>query len=200
MSLEIETKLHLASLTAAHQAIERAQAEVVIPRVFEQNVRYDNADKSLSPQGIVLRLRQDNQVRLTYKAPFQEAQHGIVKRLELETSVGDFETMAAILQHLGFYPYMRYEKYRTTYHLPQLANTEIVLDEMPYGVFIEVEGEQIAAATALLGLDIGKGIAASYSELFEHVKKHYHLTFNDLSFENFAGLEIAPEIFAEFEA
>ena len=38
-------------------------------RVFERNVRYENDDKSLTDNGIVVRLRQDHRVRLTYKEP-----------------------------------------------------------------------------------------------------------------------------------
>lgn len=197
MGLEVECKIYLADVAKGQRCLEAAGAEMSIPRVFEQNTRYENAGRDLVTSGQVLRLRQDQRVRLTYKSPALSSQAGVTSRLELETAVDDFATMDAILQQLGFWAYMTYEKYRTTYHIPDLADTEIVLDEMPYGVFIEVEGTEIEAALQRLGLAGERRILASYSELFERVRQRYGLTFHDLTFANFAGIAVAPEVFFE---
>jgi len=153
--------------------------------------------KTLSPNGIVLRLRQDQDIRITYKARLDSDTEGIVKRLELETSVGDFDTMDAILNYLGFSVYMIYEKYRTTYHFADIPNAEIVVDEMPYGHFIEVEGDPAAIERVIdrLGLGGEKRIVESYTDLFDRIRDDNELSFANLTFENFTNIVIDSAIF-----
>lgn len=203
MALEIECKIYLTNAAALHHRLQQHQAIVTVPRVYEKNIRYENVARDFVAQGIVLRLRQDHHAKITYKAPTPHSHVGLSTRLELETTIGDLEVMDGILQHLGFSPSMTYEKYRTTYHLPTVPDAEIVFDEMPYGLFIEVEGppESIDRVLQLLELDHAPRIAESYIRLFDLVKKNYQLDFTDLTFANFAGLTIdfAPilqELFA----
>ena len=71
-----------------------------------------------------------------------------------------------------------------------------MLDELPYGNFVEIEGENSAAihsAAHRLGLDMQAAISESYSSLFEKVRRALGLTFADLTFANFVGLQVAPE-------
>lgn len=161
------------------------------PRVYERNIRYDNAWQGLARQDKLLRLRQDARNRLTYKGPAQNVETAQVKiREELEIEVDDFDTAAAILQRLNFEPVQVYEKYRETFHL---GPVEVVLDEMPFGTFMELEGEEgaIVAAANLLGLDWNQRILANYLYLLALVNEHYGLTIADLTFANFAGLTIS---------
>ena len=62
---------------------------------------------------------------------------GIISRFEAEVNVGDFANTKLILEKLGFMVTASYEKYRSTFFLD---NTEIVLDELPFGNFVEIEG------------------------------------------------------------
>jgi adenylate cyclase class 2 len=115
-------------------------------------------------------------------------------RQELEFTVSDFDTAKALFEALGYQVYTMYEKYRTTY---QLWDVEVDLDEMPTGDFLEIEGhngESIQRAAQQLGLNWETRILDSYTMLFEHVRGQLGLSFRDLSFENFKGLEISPEI------
>lgn len=199
MGLEIEAKIALdEDVNAMRERLKAAGAVMEIERVYENNIRYESAANDLTENGIVLRLRQDQQVRLTYKAPSQQESKGASTRLELETTVGDFEAMDEILRRLGYRAYMRYEKYRTTYTMSDIEDTEIVLDEMPYGLFIEVEGpaESIDRALEKLGLAEAPRIVESYAVLFDKVRARYGLDFKDLTFENFAGVDVAPDVFA----
>ena len=61
------------------------------PRLFEQNIRYDNAWGGLARAGKVLRLRQDDGVRLTYKGipPSIEETIEFKVREEIELTVQD---------------------------------------------------------------------------------------------------------------
>src|SRR5690349_13157581 len=134
---ETEVKMYTPHLELIQVRLERLGAKLTAPRVFERNVRFENAAHTLTTHGIVVRLRQDSRVRLTYKEA-GSAKDGIVSRTEMEVEVSDFETMRAILGKLGYAPHMGYEKYRTTY---ELDGTEVVLDELPYGNFVEIEGD-----------------------------------------------------------
>ena len=64
---------------------------------------------------------------------------GIFRRFEAEVVVSDFETMDVILRRLGYVVSLIYEKYRATY---TLGDAEIVLDELPYGNFTEIEADE----------------------------------------------------------
>jgi len=198
--IETEVKIAVADLDAIRQRLEAAGAALRAPRVFERNVRYEDAAGTLTPNDIVLRLRQDATARLTYKAP-PDADTALAEnvrtRFEAEVTVSDFDTMDIILRRLGFVPYVVYEKYRTTY---RLGAAEVVLDEMPFGPFIEVEGTASAIDQALdaLGLADALRILDSYLVLFERVKAALALDAHDLTFDNFAGVDVPPEVFVGY--
>jgi adenylate cyclase class 2 len=191
--VENEVKIHVPDLDIVAARLVAAGAVLTAPRVFERNVRYENGDQTFSPQGIVLRLRQDARVRLTYKES-GTVKDGALERFEAEVTVDDFDTMDLILRRLGFQPFVVYEKYRTTYHL---GAAEIVLDEMPYGHFIEIEAETsvIDATLSALGLQDSPRILMSYLNLFARVKTALGLSCHDLTFANFDGITVPPEIF-----
>ena len=193
LPLETEVKLYVPNLDAVAQRIVTAGGELTHPRTFERNVRYDTPEGALSARRIVLRLRQDERVRLTYKDAATLTQ-GALSRVELEVTLDDFATMDAILQRLGFVPSVRYEKYRTTYRLDAV---EIMLDEMPFGHFVEIEGplEAIKAAQVTLGLAERTRLPLSYLGLFEHVKAALALDVHDLTFANFADVRVPPSLF-----
>ncbi len=191
---ETEVKLYVRDLAALAARLEAAGAVLEHPRTYEHNIRYDTPGGDLSRQYVVLRLRRDTRVRLTYKGPAVIAE-GIMSRYEAEVTVDDFETMDGILRALGYVPFVIYEKYRTTY---RLGEAEVVLDEMPFGNFCEIEGPLAAIETALdtLGLAEYPRIGTSYLGLFARLKELLDLPFRDLTFANFAGVDIPPEVFA----
>jgi adenylate cyclase class 2 len=191
---ETEVKLHVPHLEVVQVRLERLGATLVIPRVYERNVRYDNPAHTLTPAGIVLRLRQDTRIRLTYKDD-ASVQDGIVSRFEAEVEASDFDTMDTILRKLGYIPYMTYEKYRTTY---ELDGAEIVLDELPYGNFVEIEGDanMIERVVSRLELSSATRYAVSYVALFDTVRRNLGLQFTDLTFANFEGISVQTNDFA----
>jgi len=190
---ETEVKIYLHDLEPIRQQLEAWGATLTHERIFERNVRYDNSDGQLTQRGIVLRLREDNAVRLTYKAPGNTVR-GIVTRDELELELSDFDTMEMILEKLGYRPYMVYEKYRTTY---ELNGAEIMLDELPYGNFVEIEGDVDLIEEILEqgGLQEVERREHSYTKLFEFVQHHLELNFRDLTFENFEDIDVPESAF-----
>ncbi len=193
---ETEIKLYVPDLEAVRRRLEAVGAVLSAARVFERNVRYDTPDEKLRANKAVLRLREDTRVRLTYKDGEKSAgTHGMT-RFEAELEVSDFDTMQTILERLGYVPFMTYEKYRTTY---MLEGTEVTLDEMPYGKFVEIEGqdEQIGRVLEILQLGGAKRFPASYVVLFENVRRHLGLAFTDLTFDNFNGIPVPVEAFED---
>jgi adenylate cyclase class 2 len=193
--LETEAKLRVDSLAVVESKLAVMGAILRQERVFERNVRYDDAAHTLDSQGVVLRLRQDARARLTYKGPRLQAEGDIQTRLEIEVTVNDFEAMDLILRKLGYDPTITYEKYRTTY---SLLGTEVALDELPFGTFVEVEGERNAIESVIAGLTLQNvpRYTESYAQLFDIVRTNIGLAFDDLTFDNFAGLTVPPEAFA----
>lgn len=192
---EIEVKLYVPDLQAVAGKLETLGAALTAPRVFERNVRYENADKTLTASGIVVRLRQDTRARLTYKEPSQDAgDTEIPSRFEAEVEVSDFEAMELILSKLGYFPHLVYEKYRTTY---AMEDCEIVLDELPYGNFLEIEGspDGIRRLLSQLELQTVRRYEQNYVALFENVKRNLNLDVNDLTFENFHDLTVTQTAF-----
>lgn len=186
---ETEIKLYVPDLQAAEARLRELGATLAHPRVFERNVRYDDAGRNLSAAHRVLRLREDDRVRLTFKDDGVAVAGGPFSRFEAEADVSDFATMEIILGRLGYHPYMTYEKYRTTWALDEV---EVMLDEMPYGNFIEIEGEGSAILPVLLRLKLGAAprMTASYGVLFDRVKSRLGLSFADLTFANFDGVDV----------
>lgn len=189
--LEVEVKFLLADLAAVRERILQTGAVLIAPRVYERNVRFDTADEALLRREELLRLRQDTSVTLTYKSPSPAERDSEAKvREEIEVQVDDFERMATILGRLGFQPQQVYEKYRETFHL---AGVDILLDEMPYGAFLELEGseETIRATAARLGLDWSERILGNYLGIMALLQERYSLPFRDVTFANFAETDIA---------
>ena len=186
---ETEAKFYLLNTDTMTTRLQELKAQLTQPRVLETNLRFDLPDRSLTSAGRVLRLRHDKESRLTYKGPSENRQ-GVLDHEEIEFAVEDFESARRFLEALGYQQSLSYEKYRTTYELDE---TKIMLDELPFGNFIEIEAEtdeQIHAIATRLSLDWSTAIGTSYVALFENVKKALELSFQDISFANFEGINV----------
>lgn len=189
---ELESKFHLSHPKALEDRLIKFGAELLHPRTHEYNLRFDTSDQKLARDYRLLRLRKDQSAHLTYKGPTAN-QNGVNVREEIEVTVGDFNTADLLLHALGYVVSAVYEKYRTTYELDGL---HITIDEMPFGVFLEIEGkdvERIRSAAARLGLDMDAHIALNYLQIFHQLQETYNLNFDELLFENFEGIEISLE-------
>jgi adenylate cyclase class 2 len=192
---ETELKLYIPDLAALKAKIEAAGAKLTAPRVFEKNIRFDDAEKSLQATATILRLRYDTRSRLTYKAGEKVHDQYGSTRFEAEVEVSDLETMQIILERLGYTPSFIYEKYRATY---ELDGAEIMLDELPYGTFAEIEGAQDAIKRVVERLDLhgAQRYTNSYSVLFWIAQRNKGWTFRDLTFDNFKSVTLDADMFA----
>ena len=192
---EIESKFYVLDIKKVETRLQNLEARLIQPRILETNLRFDLPDSRLRSEGRVLRLRQDTEARLTYKASGQSEQ-GVVNRTEIEFTVEDFAKAKLFLEALGYQKLLEYEKYRTTYELLLGGRVHVMLDELPYGNFVEIEGESIQIIHLMaeqLHLNRNAAISKSYSALFENARQALKLPFKDLTFANFADVEVFPE-------
>lgn len=183
---EIEAKFYLRHLGDIRGRVLARGGRLLVSRQLERNWRFDDQDGSLTESGTVLRLRQDSRATLAYKEPRRE----IEERWEIEFEVDDLHAARALLEALGYHLISGYEKYREVF---ALGPVEVMLDELPFGCFVEIEGpslEQVREATQAIGFDWERRVRSSYVNLFQALRRRFQLAFTEATFENFAG--VAP--------
>ena len=163
MGIEVEKKYRLTGETRA-SLVERLREGGATPEgeEFEENTLYTGGQLDASRQ--VLRLRRTGaRAVLTFKER-GDSTAALKRYREDETSVGDAAAMADILDALGYRPAVVYEKRRATW---QWRGAEIVVDELPFGLFVEIEGEEsvIAEVEGLLGLSEDEAEMDTYPHL-----------------------------------
>ena len=190
---ETEAKFYIRDLNRIKSRLHELNAHLLQERVLETNIRFDLPGARLRAEGRVLRLRRDTSTKFTYKSASTNEQ-GVLSREEIEFEVEDFDKAKRFLEALGYQKLVYYEKYRTTYALqPSEGFVQIMLDELPYGPFVEIEGETVDAIHAIadqLGLNWNTAIATSYNTLFDRARRTLNLSFQDLSFANFADINL----------
>lgn len=163
MSIEIEKKYRLSQ---GHERVLRRLSEVGAVEqgavVFEENIIYHGP--GLDPRRRVLRLRRVGARSVFTFKERRPTDSPIKHQREDETDVSDADALAAILDALGYAPALVYEKRRRTW---KMEGVEVVLDELPFGLFMEIEGEEeaINRAEQLLDLEEAEAEHASYPEL-----------------------------------
>lgn len=167
MPIEIEKKYRLTK--KQREEVARRLLEIGAKpegEVFEENTLFGG--DALELGRCVLRLRRvGNMAILTYKERFPSTD-SIKRQREDETNIGDANAMEAILESLGFAPALVYEKRRTTW---RLGAAEIVLDELPFGLFMEIEGPEAEIKKIERKLAI-KGLRAEHSSYPQLTQRH----------------------------
>lgn len=182
---EIEAKFYLSEILSIRDSLVSYGAEIASERVFEQNWRFDTADRKFESSGEVLRVRKDLSSSLTYKKPTDVPED----RIEINVDVVDGESTTRLLSALGFEVVMIYEKYRETFLFQECL---VFLDELPFGNFVEVEGDSLTTIQRVageLGLNWDKRVLKNYSQIISDLSQHLSLPIRDATFENFAKLE-----------
>jgi adenylate cyclase class 2 len=167
LPIEIEKKYRLT-------AEQRAEIIKRLPELgakqeaqeFEENTLYQGS--GIDIRRSVLRLRRiGKRAILTYKKRFPSAS-AIKEQQEEETEVTDAAAIDAIFVALGFKAAVVYEKRRTTW---SLGKVEIVVDDLPFGLFMEIEGpaKEITKTEKLLGV---KDLRAEHTTYPELARKH----------------------------
>lgn len=190
---EMEVKYLLRDPVGYEARLRHTGAVLVHPRVHEMNWRFDRPDRSLTLAHQVLRLRQDERIRLTFKGPARLDQ-AVSLRDEIEFEVNDLEAAKKFLLALGYEVSIRYEKFRTTY---DLDGAEIAIDEMPFGFFTEIEASEVDLIRNLsqkLNLKWEHRILESYLSIFNRFNEGREASIRDLIFENFSGVPFSAHL------
>lgn len=165
-TIEIEVKLAVTDRDDMARRLLETGAVSVAAREFEDNWLFDHPDGRLKEHKVMVRLRQSGErAWLTLKEETEADPEGDYKvRRETETSVEDGNALRAVFDALGLVVAYRYQKYRATYRLGDLL---ITLDEVPIGVYIELEGarDDIDRCAGRLGYTRDNYINVSYREL-----------------------------------
>ena len=136
MPIEIEKKYRLSK--KQREEVLRRLPEIGARRQgeeFEVNTLYKLGSSDLG--NTVLRLRRiEDRGILTYKQRVP-SDSGLKHQREEETAVEDPDAMETILEALGLVPAAVYEKWRETW---LRGKAEIVIDVLPFGLFMEIEG------------------------------------------------------------
>lgn len=150
MSIEIEKKYRITPELRSQlvESLAEIGAEFA-GEDFEENIIYSN--DFLFEKHAVVRIRKTaSATKLTFKQRVPSAS-AAKHQIELETKVDDADSLTSILEGIGLRPAIVYEKKRKTY---KLRSAEIVLDELPFGSFMEIEGSLTAIAEVEMLLDI----------------------------------------------
>jgi len=151
MAIETEKKYRIDKklLVELTSKLQKVGAEFAY-ETFEEN--YLHKGGVLDARNAVLRLRKTpEKTMLTYKE--KVGFNGDFKQqIEHETIVADVNATEAIIEKLGYVLSIVYEKHRKAWHL---CGAEVVLDELPFGYYMEIEGsvEEILEAERALEIE-----------------------------------------------
>ena len=150
MAIETEKKYHL----GPKRLDEITQKLVDLGAHFEKEVfevNYQHRGGEMDERGATLRLRKIGDFTvLTYKERVK-GDNGAKRKIEYETNVSDVDAAEHIIERLGYKLTAVYEKRRKYW---RFGEVEVVLDELPFGLYMEIEGTEdaIEKAAKRLGL------------------------------------------------
>ncbi len=168
--LEIEKKYRLsderrdlivASLKAAGAVFEREDEE--------ENTIYNG--NVLAETGAIVRIRRTaTHSVLTYKRRI-EGLSAVKRQIEYETEISDPDAADKIVRGLSLTPRLVYEKRRRIW---KFRKVEVVIDELPFGLFMEIEGSvsSIKEVEMLLDIEDLEAELDTYPRLTERLGKN----------------------------
>jgi adenylate cyclase class 2 len=183
-NVELEAKFWLPSFHEIRQRLIALGAVIQSPRKLERNLRFDTPEGTLTIKGEVLRLRQADRNTLTFKCPGDSFE----VRQEWEIEVNDHEVAQGLLAGLGYQVIHCYEKYREVFNL---GDCLVMLDEVPYARFVEIEGPDLNAirsACNQLNLNWHQRVQRTYLELFQALLTIMEAKPDQATFAAFANL------------
>lgn len=175
---EIELKFKIDDDEKIRKLLKDKKAEF-IGKAFERTIRFDTEDKKLEKEGKFIRTRTGFKDVITFKKKVESKE--FKEREEIELEISDIERMNMILRNIGFSKSLIMEKYREKWNL---NNTEIVIDELPMGKFVEIEGDKdsIKEVAEYLMLDLNQKITVTYWEIWKDFSKENNIDDENIIF------------------
>lgn len=161
-------------------------------RKHEQNIMFDNEQQTMHTVDARLRVRlisadrdsTEKHIELTYKRRLS-VENGVKREEEIEVEFDtDASTFLTILNKMGYARTTSYERYRETFISDEV---KITLDEFPYGVVLEIEGEEVAIKAVAKELELQETnlYALSCDDLYRDLCKEAGIDFKlDISFDD----------------
>jgi adenylate cyclase, class 2 len=109
-------------------------------KYFENNILFDTTNNKLEEKDQLLRLREyKGKYIITFKNKHKGDRTKFKIREEIEIEVSDFAPTIEIFKRIGYNIKLIYQKYRRTM---VLDNAEVTIDNLPFGDYIEIEGNK----------------------------------------------------------
>jgi len=164
---EIEIKFVINNVRFIQKLLKKKRTKFV-GRALERTIRFDTESKKLEKEGKFLRVRTGFKNVITFKRKIKNRRFR--EREEIELEIADPKSMEMILEKLGFTKKRIMEKYREKW---EWGNAEIVVDKLPFGNFIEIEGSEksILKTVKMLGFYFKDRIITTYWSLWEDYRE-----------------------------
>ena len=174
--IEKEVKFKVTDVNRLIKKLKDSNAKF-IGMAEEKTSRYDDKDDSYRKRKLFFRLRSglDNVITLKEDVINDKETTKIAKKVETETTIGDLDKLTYILKKLGLEEKKTMVKYRMKW---TLNNTEVTVDELPFGIYAEIEGEceDILETAKILDFNLNDKILVTYWELFDDYKKDHEVS------------------------
>lgn len=159
-----------------------ASGAKIISKNKQKTVLFDTTNHDLENKGVFVRVRaegEENTITLKEKIGNDET---VRQRKETEFKIEDLDKMSYIIEKLGFDYVVIMEKYRIEL---SYKNSHVCIDEMPFGFYVEIEGEEaeINLIAQELRFKPEEKIIVTYWDLFEDWKKDKGITDQNIVFE-----------------
>lgn len=137
----------------------------------ETTIRYDTEDRKYEKSGKYIRVMEGFKNCITLKEKVNENDK-LFERDEFEIEIDDVENAKIILEKIGLKPILKMQKYRLKWNLDGIR---INIDELPFGLYMEIYGNENEIQNVMEKLDIEneEKIIGTYWDIYEQYKdKH----------------------------
>ncbi len=169
---EIEVKFQLKKREKVIEKIKSMNGHLIKKPVFQRTYGFFYADGSNIEKGLFPRVRVDNPGEKDSSSIFtlkvkEKEDNNYFRRKEYETVVNNYEAIINSLKELGFVDIRIFDKIREEWEIPG-CEVEITIDSLPFGDFIEIEGEEknIEEAIKRIGIE-GERITKAYLGVYQ---------------------------------
>lgn len=177
--IEKEIKFEIKDLPRLIDYLKKNSAKFV-NKSKERTIRLDTPDCALEKRGVFLRVRAGSKNTITLKEKVGDDKN-VRARKETEFEIQDVNSMAYILERLGFnYPRIM-EKYRINL---EYKGTKLSIDELSVGLYLEIEGSEkkIEAVAEELDFDLREKILVTYWDILEESNRKNKTKKKDIIF------------------
>ena len=143
---------------------------IFIGGFMEKTIRYDNDNLKCSDNGIFIRTKSGMKNVLTLKEIPTDSSNSSFERITTEVEVDNINKIGYILEKIGLTKKFIMEKYRLFF---KYDNVDILIDELPFGIYLEIKGEdnEINRVTKMLNIDEADLIKMTYWDIYDKIKK-----------------------------